>query len=194
MNDRWIDPSHPFVESEIERVISYGGTVIRDVSDYLEEQERSERSRSSSVWDSISDYFSDIYDIAKGAASDVLVPIWDWLTERFNRQELANTILIGDVWGEVDKAIDEVVIGGHEAWDVNQAYIDAYREQASEPAEEGKGLIFNWIDAQLEGIADDFAVAFQHLAPVFASLLEIPAMAFFKYLSFLTQPPGAEEG
>lgn len=189
-----LESESAWTDEELEWIYSVGGHVYGDASDEADRQREREEESARSIWDSISDYFSDIYEIAKGAASDVITPIWDWLTERFDRQEQANALLFGDVSAWTDEEIEWIdSVGGYVYGDASDEAA-RQREREEESVGESKGLIFDWIDAQLEGIAGDFAFAFQHLAPVFAALLEIPAMAFFKYLSFLTQPPGAEEG
>lgn len=189
-----LESESEWTDEEIEWIYSVGGHIYGDASDEADRQRELAEEQERSVWDSISDYFEDIYDIGKQAASDVLTPIWDWLTDWYNRQEWANAVLMGDVWTEVDRASEEIDFSSSGLIEDVFGYVNEEVEEAEEQEEESKGLIFDWVDTQLEGVADAFAVAFQHLAPVFAALLEIPVEAFFKYLAFLTQPPGAEEG
>lgn len=175
-----LESESAWTDEEIEWIYSVGGHIYGDASDEADRQREQAEERERSVWDSISDYFEDIYDIAKGAASDVLTPIWDWFTEKFDRMDWANAVLMGDVWTEVDRASDEVYGDSFYVISDIEDYINEEVEEIEEQERESKGLIFDYLDKGFEGIATAFEIAFQHLAPVFALLLEIPARVLFK--------------
>lgn len=185
----WIDSTSDYVDKAISTVsgaVDSGWDFVNDLVDTY-------------IWDTDSDV-AKLEALLKGAlgyATDfVTVPLETAIG-------IANAWIDEHIWdtgagtGELEELVKEaaaLVTGRSEVATTDYSamlatFLDPYEQKVEEETQGVVDTVFNFIDDKLGNINLTIDFGFDWLAARLEDLLEIPAMAFFKFLAAVTQPP-----